>query len=344
MESIAYSLKRAFVEMVLGRTSDVEGDLRLFTQSELRNGKNLTRSVHKNGVSRCPELNQFTGSVAMYMNSNLLELATRPEVLETFTKAYDVDPKELGLCHGPPTLLIKPEGSGVSQPFVYTFQDISDGEKWTGIMSLTSHSKQQNSGGLQKLSNFELYYELLNQLFNFGRHCSEKDVIHLDKWFSIETANDLIEEYTIYDAFKSRNVPIQLNRPISDEVIQIWESSSRIKVLEVFQPLTWVDVPMQAGDLKLFSSKEAIRTLSCSDVVARVYVQFAIEVKPADWNSSQKRNDLEFSYRSGKFGEWDKPGKRLYIRDNKTEHKSLTKQKVEDVLKVVLENRSIFAI
>lgn len=344
MQHCANNIKKDFVTMVFGESeSDVEGLLSLFTNPKLREKNEKGGRVHKNGVSRCPQLNHFTGSIAMYMNPDILNIIGNETIFSKFAEVYGVEIGKLGLCHGPPTILIKPNGAGVSPPFVFSFQDLSTSLKYTGLMSLTSHERDYQAAGLQELENFDAYFEILSSFFNFEKHCQEKDILHLEKWFSVDVANRAIEDYTNYYNLKVRGLAPKLDREIPIEIIKIFESQ-KFEVPIVPKLLTWKNIPMPMGELKLFSSRQAIRTLAGNTSIARVYVQIPIEPKPEWWEGSSFQKDLDNSYSSGRFGDWSKPGKRKYMRENKTEWDAMTEVKLNEAIKIVQKNKSFFAL
>jgi len=344
-EEISHSVKSDFIRMVLGaNTNSIESQLKLFTNSDLRKNTQNCKTVHKNGVKRCPHLNHFTGAVAMFMNLKVLQLCSSPEVLSVFARVYQTTIDKLGMCYGPPSLLIKPEFSGPSSPFVFSFKNHSSTLKYTGLMSLTSHSKDTNSAGVQKLVNFDLYYDILATYFNFDSHCLDGSILYLEKWFSVECANRMLEEYTHLYNNRHRNIPYTLNRPIAPEIISVY-NTTHLEVPQNFTPLHWSDVPMPQGELKLFSSREAIKTLACKDQsCARVYVQIPIEVIPDNWQGSEEQLELLDSYKTGRFGNWYKPGKRCYIRENKSECEALSREQINQVWQFVQTRRSVFGL
>lgn len=342
---IANAIKAKFVGMVLGKQNmDVEEQLKLFTHPEMRKGRPGQRSVHKDGVKRCPHLNHFTGANGMVVNLDLLQMVATEPTIKLFTNAYKCKPEELGMSYGPPTVLIKPDGSGASTAFVYRFGESNENLRYTGLMLLSNHGGQANPGGVQKIANFEAYYDVLSVIYDFPRHCTDGSILYLEKWFAMDNANKLLEEYTAYHNYKVHGIPISLAREVSDEIEKLFEMY-KIQVPQVFKPMEWVDFELVQGQLALFSSKEALRTLACKDKsCARVYVQIPVQVVDENWAKSELQQELERSYKSGKFGDWLRPGKRSYIGENKCEYNALNQSDIAQVWSFVQLHKSIFAI
>jgi hypothetical protein len=345
LSKLTEEIKSRFVHMVLGpNTDDIETQLKMFTNPELRKNAKGSKSVHKGGVKRCPHLNHFTGATSIFMNIEVLQLVSQPEIVEAFSSVYNCEQDRLGLTYGPPTILIKPESSGASPAFVYRFGDDDETLRYTGLMSLSSHKKDATAAGVQKMTGFDTYYDILSLLYDFKHHCQDDSILYLEKWFSMDSANRFLEEYTAYYNFKISDTPISLSRTIPTEVVELYESY-HFEVPEVFNPLRWEDVPMPQGKLQLFSSREAIKTLPGKDKeCARVYLQIPIQKLPETWKNSELRKELEESYKSGRFGDWHKPGKRCYVRENKSEYQALQQTEITNVWSYVQQHRTIFAI
>jgi hypothetical protein len=191
---------------------------------------------------------------------------------------------------------------------------------------------------------FDIYYDLLSLVYDFNYHCQEDSILYLEKWFSMDSANRFLEEYTAYYNLVTRDIPVSLSRSIPVEVKNLYDQH-HLTVPEVFNPLHWEDVPMPQGKLRLFSSREAIKTLPGKDKEsARVYVQIPIQKLPKTWNASESRKELEESYKSGRFGDWHKPGKRCYVRENKSEYQALQQSDITNVWSYVQQHKTIFAI
>ena len=344
LSELSEEIKQRFVHMVLGQNNDeIETQLKMFTNPELRKNAKGGKNVHKGGVKRCPHLNHFTGATSMFMNIEVLKLVSQPKIVSAFALSYKVQSSDLGLTQGPPTILIKPEASGASPAFVYRFGD-AETIQYTGLMSLTSHEKDAAAAGVQKMIGFETYYDILSLLYDFDHYCQDGTILYLEKWFSMDSANRFLEEYTAYYNFKIRNVPISISRTIPIEIIGLFESN-HFEVPQIFTPLHWVDIEMPQGKLRLFSSREAIKTLPGKDKeCARVYLQIPLQKLPKQWHSSELCKELEQSYKSGRFGDWHKPGKRCYVRENKSEYQALQQSDITNVWSYVQQHKSVFAI
>jgi hypothetical protein len=276
----------------------------------------------------------------MFMNLEVLQLASQPEVLSSFSHVYNCETNRLGMTYGPPTILIKPESSGASPAFVYRFGDDGENLTWTGLMSLSSHKKDSLAAGVQRMSGFDTYYDILSVMYDFEHYCQDGSILYLEKWFSMDSANRFLEDYN----FRTHETPISLSRTIPQEVVDLY-NSDRFEVPEVFNPLHWEDVPMPQGQLHLFSSREAVKTLPGKDKeCARVYLQIPIQRLPKTWENSELRKELEESYKSGRFGDWHKPGKRCYVRENKSEYEALQQTDIINVWSYVQQHKTIFAI
>jgi len=376
---IAESIATDIVKMVFGKVSNpgdsesLESDLAQFTTGEERQKAN--RAVWKDGNSRYPHINRVTGMVALYENPRVLNLATSSEVLDVFRKLYDSN--EIIYAHGPPIPIVKPANSGKSPGIIFTFQDTSPGVKYSGILCLTDHSdqnvgpaekreklndfgpktnKKQHTGELQKLTNFELYYDLFDALYNFRQHTRANDIIYLD-WgdkktgFNVQEANQIIEEYTSLYNYYVRNIPSTLHREIRWEVARVFNMSggnsnnkeNRPVVPEQMKLLSWETITMSQGDLYIFTSRDVVRTLQNERTHARIYLHFSLEPKHAKWDSSEQKRSLKTSYETGQFGNWAKPGLRFYLRENSTEHR-WRQSNGEEPLNLSEDKKSILGI
>ena len=342
---LANNIKVKFVKMVFGECDqDVESQLKLFTQPELRKKTPGRKSVHKGGVKRCPHLNHFTGATVMVVNEGVLKLACQDEILSQFEKVYKCDRNALAMSFGPPTILIKPEGTGVSPPFIYKFGHEKDQIRYTGLISLTSHDDDVNAAGVQKMIGFETYYDVLSELFGFNQKCQDDSILYFEKWFSIDAANHFLEAYTAYQNFKKKGILIKLPKNITTDVKTLYDKFA-FEVPEVFSPLYWDDIEMPQGKFTIFSSREIIRTSAGRDKeCARVYVQIPMQPVDPNWALSDGRSELEMSYKSGKFGDWQKPGKRSYIKENQYEYNAIDAKEIFDVWSFVQQHKTIFAI
>jgi hypothetical protein len=344
LTKLSNELKQRFALMILGQNNEnIETQLKLFTNPELRKKCKLGKSVHKGGVKRCPHLNHFTGTTSMFMNIEILQLVSQPDILKFFAEAYKCNENRLGLTYGPPTILIKPEASGASPPFIYMFGS-DKSIQYTGLMSLSSHRDDVVAAGVQKMIGFETYYDILSLLYNFSQHCQDETVLYLEKWFSMDTSNRFLEEYTAYYNFKTFNTPITLSRTIPQEVYDVYKDYGFV-VPTIFEPLHWESISMEQGRLRIFSSREVIRTLPGKDKnCARVYVQIPIQQIPETWEDSDLCKKLAESYKSGRFGDWHKPGKRCYVRENKSEYEALEQSDISNVWNYVQQHKTVFAI
>lgn len=343
--ALADKIKTKFVKMVFGECDqDVEAQLKLFPQPELRKKTPGRKSVHKNGVKRCPHLNHFTGATGMVVNEDILKLVCQDEILDVFQKSYNCNKSDLGMSFGPPTILIKPDGTGMSPPFMYKFSHLKSEIRYTGLISLTSHDNDAEAAGVEKLTGFETYYELLSEAFEFDNRCQDDSILYFEKWFSLDKANDLLQAYTEYYNFKTKGTRIKLPQNVTTEIKMLYDKFKFV-VPEAFQPLQWHEIPMPQGKLVMFSSRELIKTSAGRDKkCARIYVQIPIQPMDSEWINSDFRSELEMSYRSGKFGDWQKPGKRSYLKENQHEYNAIDSKEITDVWSFVQQHKTIFAI
>lgn len=302
--------------------------------------------VWKDGKIRFPHVNKSTGVVALYENPQALAIGESESVTKHFKDLYTDDVGiasdsniELIYMHGPPAPLVKPHNAGRSTPFMYVFTDSSSDDqqkaatKYTGILCLSAHPKRSSgssgdhsgwaeslaAGEIEILTNFDLYYDILSAYYNLSERCKNRDVVYFEqKWFSEYEANQVIEEYTALYNWAARDKPCTLSRAIRWEVNDIYETYG-FKVPEQFEQLKWTTLDCEQGDLYIFTSKQLLRTINNQTSTARVYLQLALEPKPANWEGSEAQLELAESQRSGKYGNWVKPGKREYIRENSTE-------------------------
>lgn len=315
---IAESVKNDLISMVFGQENDnPEASLQMLVNSKMRKGLADDRIVYRDGITRYPEVNHFTGATAVYNNLEILKLAVSPEVLEPVKTAYGN--AEVGLYHGPPSLIVKPGGSGISPPFAYWFQDLSPGTKYTAVVPLTEHDSEDNSGNLEILRGSEHYFDLLNLYYNFVQYCKPKDILYLEsKWFSIDEANKFLSQYTMLYNYYVRGINPDRETSISTKVRDFY-MKHKVEVPQKFVKLEWVLAPLQIGKATVFSSKQILRTRSSQDENTRIYVQIPLEPKPRNWETFSERITLKKSYETGRFGNWIKPGLRLYLRKNSTE-------------------------
>jgi hypothetical protein len=320
MSSTASSVKKDLVAMVFGNENrDLEESLQMFVNSKLRKGLSDNKIVYRHGITRYPEVNHFTGGVAMYNNMEVLKQASSEKIIESVRERYGSFDGPLGLYHGPPSLIIKPSGSGISPPFTYWFQDLSEGIKYTAVVSLTEHSSDSTHGELELLEGSEYYFDFLNRWYHFSDHCKVKDILYLEpKWFSLEESNKIIGQYTMLYNYYERSIQPPKDVVISTRVRDFF-LKHKLEVPVKHLKLSWIPVVTKIGEPVIFSSKQILRTQSSRDDNTRVYIQIPLEPKPKDWDQSIDRKILQKSYESGRFGNWIKPGLRLYLRENSTE-------------------------
>ncbi len=351
-EKTSLSVRREIISMVFGDTNeDQEEILKLFTNSKLRSRLPNKKVVWKRGVARYPEINHFTGAVTLYNNFLVWKLALNTKIISALTTKYSkngVDNTlELGMYQGPPTLLVKPSGSGVSSPFMYMFGKYSDQIKYTGLLCISQNVKV-NSGGVELLQCFEEYYNILNLFYDFESHSKGKDILYLEnKWFNLDEANRIIEDYTSLYNYYIRGISCTLERTIPVEIALLYEKH-KFEVKEIYTPMTWETVSSHEGSLHIFSSRQVLRTSSSRDNSARIYIQISIEPKPIGWDSSQDKLDMIESYKTGKFGNWSKPGLRRYLRENSTEYNwrlsTEPKEEKEKKLQFVKQHASFLGV
>lgn len=352
------SIKEEIIQMVFGDSVEVsEKSLSYFTNPNSRKDFPHSAKIYKDGITRYPEINNNTGSIALYFNTDVLKESVEKSVIDILRKSYgmstfeEANGKQLGLYHGPPSLIVKPNGSGISQPFIYYFQDLSEGVKYTVVKCKSIHPNTEQSvanGTFQKLEGFDVYFDLLNEYYDFNSRSKSLDIFYLDaKWFNIIDAQNFIEEYTAYYNYYVRDMSCELERNIRQEVVDIFDAK-QIHVPREMIHMRWIDLDCSSGNQFIFDSKTVLRTQANRDFYTRIYIQIPIEPKPKGWDSSSKKNILIDSYRTGKFGNWAKPGLRKYLRDNPTEskwrdvHESETER--EKRREFINNNKRIFAI
>ena len=341
-DSVAKSVRSEICKMVFGEDADDELKLQLFTNATLRADLPNKKVVWKRGVARYPEINHFTGQVALYNNLKVLKLATDVRIAAVLAKSYKVSPSSLSLIHGPPTLIVKPSGSGASPPFIYKF---GSGQKYTAVLCVSNNSNS-SSGGIEYLTGFETYYDLLSLYYDFNSHCKSDDILYLEsKWFPIDEVNRFISDYTSLYNYYERDVSCTSDRAIPIEVMEFYERH-KLPVPEIQKQLHWTPIESHQGSLHVFNSRQVIRTSSCRDDRARIYIQIPMEPKPLNWEGSEAQLELIDCYRSGKFGDWQKPGLRRYLRENSTEHtfRSQDNSESEQRLLLIEANKSLFGL
>jgi hypothetical protein len=362
LEGISESIGNDIVRMVFGKVNNLDEDLAQFTTGEER--QNVNRLVWKDGNSRYPHINRVSGMVGLYENPEVNDLAMSSEIIRIFQDLYP-NQNEVIYAHGPPIPIVKPLNSGKSSGIIFTMQDTSPGIKYSGILALTNHQNEK-TGELEKLQNFDIYYDLLDAFYDFSEHSKGNDVIYLD-WehqsknrFNITDANAIIEEYTSLYNFHVRGIQCTLCREIRWEVARVFEggrgiygkpkrtkTSERIDVPEKMLPLSWEKIRMNRGDLYIISSKDVIRTLQNDSKETRIYLHFAMEPKPENWDNSEQKQNLKLGYKTGKFGNWGKPGLRFYLRENSTENRwrrGEGKKDYVDILNLPPDKKKIFGI
>lgn len=315
MQDVIDSVNVDLTHIVYGNDLPMsEADLvRCLTDPKLRAKLPNENIVYKDGNSRFPHVNRNTGATAMYMNREVLEVGLQNSVLNMFHKLYGTD--EVVMTHGPPSLLTKPSGSVCSSGYVYRFQDIAPGDKFTILIPL-----HKGGDGIEKLKGFERYFKLLEKFLQFDKHCKYRDVLYLERWFDLDEVNYFLEGYTVLYNYYVRGISTPIDRPISRETNNFFKLN-KFEVPTTFEPLTWEEVSPVDG-MYIFSSIQALRTLSTKNSETRMFVQVVAEPKPEHWDESEEKQQLQTSYRTGKFGNWTKPGLRLYVRENSVEYAS----------------------
>lgn len=311
-----------------------------FTNPDFRTSLETPNIVWKDSKSRFPHINRFTGTVAYYTNVNMYTFAFTklPRLQKAYEKAKLIEPNEPGstsnssltLTHGPPALLIKPNSSGKSSPYVYRFQDVQPGLKFTAIVCLSEHNEHK-TGEMEILVEFDKYYDILSDYYNFDDHMKTEDILYLEKWFVLQEANEVIEEYLSLYNYYQRQLPSNLNRKVRSKVVNLYQkrlqdiNNDPHSVPQNFIPMKWKKFRSQLGDVIILSSKQAIRTVANISFSPRIYLQIPAEPRPADWENSLSQISLRNSYKDGKFGDWMKPGLRKYLRENSNEHEFKSK-------------------
>ena len=307
------SIESDIIQMVFGNEMEVsENTMSCFTHTNSRKRLKDQNKIYKDGITRYPEINNSTGTVALYFNLNVLKKAIEGTVLQILEKSYglsEVDKKNgktLGLYHGPPSLIVKPLGSSTSQPFIYSFQDLSKGTKYTVVKCESEHMQNtgKSNGSFEKLEGFDLYFDILDMYYDFESRVKYMDVFYLDsKWFNIDEAREIIEEYTAYYNYYERNLSCELEREIRTKVVEIYDEKKTVVPTTVVN-LEWVALNCAKGTQFVFDSKTVLRTLSNKDTYSRIYVQIPMEPTPKKWNTSNEKKLLITAYKTGKFGNW----------------------------------------
>lgn len=351
-DSVAKSVRTEICAMVFEDRDDDETQdearLQLFTNAGMRADLPNKKVVWKRGVARYPEINHFTGQVALYNNLKVLQLATDPRIAAVLSKSYGLPPSSLGFYHGPPALIVKPSGSGASPPFIYRFgvsRENSSEITYTGLLCVSANINS-SSGGVEYLSNFEAYYDLLSAYYHFDSHLKSSEILYLEaKWFTVENANHFIEDYTTLFNYYKRDVSCTSDRAIPYEVMEFYERH-KMEVPEIPKQLHWTSIESRQGSFHVFNSRQAIRTSASRDERARIYIQFPMQPKPENWEGSEEQLNLIESYETGKFGDWQKPGIRKYLRENSTEHTFRSQHDVEreQRLHLIEANKSLFGL
>lgn len=342
------SVKNDVVNMIFGEVSDVDANLASFTSgstnSPPKETDDIRQIVWKDGNSRFPHINRVTGFVALYENPDIIKFGLTNEVISAFKEKYESE--QVIYAHGPPIVAVKPQNSGKSTGMIFLMNDITPEEKYTGIVSLSHEKSGENTGELEILSQFDVYYDVLNAFFNFGKHTKSKDVLYLEKWFNLADANEIIEEYTQYYNYYERGIPCTLTRKIRREVVNIYKKNKFVVPAQC-GTIRWESLSSRKGELYMISSKQPIRSLQNKDSVSRVYMYIAMQSKPANWDQSKTKISLLQGYKTGKWGNWGKPGLRLYIRENSSEYswrRVRHNGEKMDVLTLPAEKREILGI
>lgn len=306
---------KSIVKMVFN--SDDADDIHFFTNVNRRQNLDDPNIVWKNGNSRYPHINRFTGAIGMYLNTDIVSYALTH--LSELRKSYDAD---IALTHGPPALLVKPNGAGPSPPFVYRFQDLSEGIKYTMLIPLCGKlDENQPSGEVEVLTNFEFYYDFLSAYYNFDAHSKADEMLYLEKWFNIKEANEVVEEYVALYNYHEFGTLTNLRRKIRTKVSKFYRAN-KTPIATEFKPMFWQTKSSKPGQAMVFSSKQALRTVANSTFDTRIYLQVAAEPLPEYWPNSLEQQNLIDSYATGKFGNWTKPGLRRFLRENSFENTS----------------------
>ncbi|MDG7050739.1 MAG: hypothetical protein JRZ94_06015, partial [Nitrososphaerota archaeon] len=183
VENVAESIGQDILMMTIGKVSESNGDenslskdLAIFTTGDDRHATN--RVAWKDGNSRYPHINRVTGTVGLYENPDVQELAKSVEIAEYFASLYssaiggNVERKDMVHTHGPPIPIVKPQNSGKSCGINFAMQNTSVGLKINGLLCLTDNDGER-TGEIQKLQNFDIYYDVLDQYYEFQQHAKD---------------------------------------------------------------------------------------------------------------------------------------------------------------------------
>jgi len=315
-----------------------------FTDPNVRDDDVTASVIWMNGNPRFPHINRFTGAVAIYTNLKVYEYAfSKMSFLEN---AYQINQNSLIMSHGPPALIIKPANAGKSTPFVYRFQDITEGMKYTALVCLNSsdnpleNTSKRSNGELEILRNFETYYDVLSEVYEFDKHTKSGDILYLEKWFDLQDANEIVEEYVNMYNYYVRNIPSTLKRSVRGKVSALYKNTDlklllmKSDILPIkFIPMRWIRYKKEPGDVTILNSRQALRTAANHSNTVVSYLQIAAEPINNDWKNSFYYYNLITSYKTGKFGDWIKPGVRKFIRENSAEYNYRIKTNTLDIFK-----------
>lgn len=290
--------------------------LHYFTDTRKRKTLKDPGVVWYKGNPRFPIINRQTGTTSIFMNTDVLKLALSSGIAKVFKKKYRS--KNLIFTQGPPSVVIKPYMADQSSGQCFIFD--SDKVSYTGFLCMTENDETIDSGQIEILENFNGYYDILSEYFNFPKHLKNKEILYLESWFSVSEANEIIKFITALYNYEFRELDWKLDeKTVPKEIHELYNKfvDRNFEVPEHPRYLKWKRQKCSKGTMILIDNKTVIRTASSKDEEVRIYLPIVLQ--PKSMSVSLERL-LHTYYEKGKIGDWSKPGVRHFTRSNRHEY------------------------
>lgn len=300
-----------------------------FTCANLRKHLKNPDIIYYDGKTRFPYINKHTGFTNVYCIPDLIKLSIDDQIISPFKQLYNTD-ENIVYNQGPCYPIIKPYMSEMSPGICYLFDPYKT--TYTGYLDMTHNISEKDNGELEYLSNFSQYYELLNKYYYFNHYTKGGDLLFLESWFNLFTANDIIK----YITFLHNSSIDEINEVIDNipqDILDLYEKFENDGSDEIFDMLDnlpiipvkmeWLNVKSTIGNLVIFDNKTPIRTIANKKHTTHMYM--SVHLVPQSYMTDNQYKDNYQYYKTGKIGNWIKPGLRYYTRSNMGEYNYLKK-------------------
>ena len=264
---------------------------RLICDSHYRKDLGVLDSViRRKGNSRESKVLKKSGKTSLYLSVHIRDLIRRNKlVYNIFKELYGT--YKLAFTNGLDYLIFKPLGTEDSPPILNckifepleVATSLNNPYHYVCFVVISSNSNVgEECGQLHLLLNFDLYYELIQQIIcPHGKYPIAKQKKNI--------------EVSLLENFNLKMINKELERIINSNPLY-----------GEFQPLRWVTVPVKNGDVLIFDCRIPYMTSKNKHKHPTMYVPVSLRPVDNNWYSSNKRKELVNGIQNGKVGNWNK--------------------------------------